>query len=64
MCKRGIKKRILSTTDAFAKVDKALEAFMSYQQAADRRFREGEEACEGRDEEREEKRRKKIRSFC
>ena len=57
-CKSGTRKRKLSTTDAFAKVDKALEAFVCYQQAADRRFMEAEEACERRDEEREERRRK------
>jgi hypothetical protein len=45
------------------KVDKALEAFVSYQQAADRRFMEAEEARERRDEEREEKRRKEDQEF-
>ena len=53
----------MSTTDAFAKVDKALEVFVSYQQAADRRFMEAEEARERRDEEREEKRRKEDQEF-
>ena len=40
-----------------------LEAFVSYQQAADRRFMEAEEARERRDEEREEKRRKEDQEF-
>lgn len=61
--KAGAKKRKLSTNDAFAKVDKALEAFVSYQQAADRKFMEAEEARERRDEEREEKRRKEDQEF-
>ena len=63
VCKSGTKKRKLSTTDVFAKVDKALEAFVSYQQAADRRFMEAEEARERRDEEREDKRRKEDQEF-
>ena len=63
VCKSGTKKRKLSTTDAFAKVDKPLEAFVSYQQAADR-FMEAEEAHERRDEKREEKRRKEDQEFC
>ena len=63
VCKSGAKKRKLSTSDAFAKVDKALQAFMSYQQAADRRFMEAENARERRDEEREEKRRKEDQEF-
>ena len=62
-CKSGTKQRKLSTTDAFAKVDKALEAFVSYQQAADRRFMKAEEVRERRDEEREEKRRKEDQEF-
>ena len=62
-CKSGTIKRKLSTTDAFAKVDKALEVFVSYQQEADRRFMEAEEARERRDEEREEKRRKEDQEF-
>ena len=62
-CKSGTKKRRLSTTHTFAKLDKALEAFVSYQQAADRRFMEAEEACERRDEEGEEKIRKEDQEF-
>ena len=63
-CNSGTRKRKLSTTDAFAKVDKALEAFnVCYQQAADRRFMEAEEARERRDEEREERRRKEDQEF-
>ena len=53
----------MSTNNAFAKVDKALEAFVSYQQAADKRFMETEEARQRRDEEREEKRRKEDQEF-
>ena len=55
----------MSTTDAFAKVDKALEAFVCYQQAADWRFMEAEETRERRerDEEREERRRKEDQEF-
>ena len=37
------KKRRLSAADGFNKIDKALEAFMNYQQEADRRFWETEE---------------------
>ena len=44
--KDGTKKQKLSTNDAFAKIDKALEAFVSYQQEADRKFLEVEEARE------------------
>ena len=62
-CKNGTRKRKLSTTDAFAEVDKALETFVCYQQAADRRFMEAEEARERRDEEREERRRKEDQEF-
>ena len=61
--KAGTKKRKLSTNDAFSKIDKALEAFVSYQQAADRSFLEAEEARERREEEREEKRRKEDQEF-
>ena len=61
--KAGTKKRKLSTNDAFAKIDKALEAFVSYQQAADRSFLEAEEARERREEEREKKRRKEDQEF-
>lgn len=32
------KKRRLSASDGFNKIDKALETFMTYQQEADRRF--------------------------
>lgn len=53
----------MSTTDAFAKIDKALDEFVSYQQAADRRFLEAEEARERREEERDEKRRKEEQEF-
>ena len=53
----------MSTNDTFAKVDRALEAFVSYQQEVDRRFMEAEEARERRDEEREEKRRKEDQEF-
>ena len=34
--KPATKKRKVSTTDALTQIDKALEAFVSYQQAADR----------------------------
>lgn len=44
-------------------VDRALEAFVSHQQAADRRFMEAEKAHERRDKEREEKRRKEDQEF-
>ena len=50
------KKRRLSAADGFNKIDKALEAFMNYQQEADRRFWEAEE-------ERDEKRRKEDQEF-
>ena len=50
--KAGTKKRKMSTNDAFAKIDEALEAFVSYQQAADRKFLEAEEARERKEEER------------
>lgn len=53
----------MSTNDAFAKIENALEAFVSYQQAADRKFLEAEEACRRREEEREEKRRKEDQEF-
>ena len=56
--KPATRKRKLSTTDAFTKIEKALEAFVSYQQAADRSFLTAEEARERREEEREEERRK------
>jgi len=52
------KKRRLSAADGFNKIDKALEAFMNYQQEADRRFWEAEKERERREEERDEKRRK------
>ena len=55
--KAGTKKRKLSTNDAFAKIDKALEAFVY------RSFLEAEEARERREEEREEKRRKEDQEF-
>ena len=61
--KPATKKRNLYTTDAFTKIDKALEAFVSYQQAADRSFLAAEEARERREEEREEKRRKEDQDF-
>jgi len=44
-------------------MDKALEAFVNYQQEADRRFLEAEEAREKREEEREEKRKKEEQDF-
>ena len=50
------KKRRLSAADGFNKIDKALEAFMNYQQEADRRFWQAEE-------ERDEKRRKEDQAF-
>ena len=50
------KKRRLSASDGFNKIDKALESFMNYQQEADRRFLEAEE-------ERVEKRRKEDQEF-
>ena len=59
--KPATKKRKLSIT--FAKIDKALEAFVSYQQAADRSFLAAEEARERREEEREEKRWKVDQEF-
>ena len=43
------------------KIDKALEAFMNYQQEADRRFWEAKEERERREEGRNDE--KKIRSF-
>ncbi|RMX49396.1 hypothetical protein pdam_00022310 [Pocillopora damicornis] len=61
--KPATKKRKLSTTDAFTKIDKALKAFVTYQQAADRDFLAAEEARERREEEREEKRRKEDQEF-
>ena len=61
--KPATKKRKLSTMDAFTKIDKALEAFVSYQQATDRSFLAAEEARERREEEREEKRRKEDQDF-
>ena len=57
------KKRRLSAADGFTKIDKALEAFVNYQQEADRRFLEAEEAREKREEEREEKRKKEEQDF-
>ena len=48
------KKRRLSAADGFNKIDKALEAFMNYQQEADRRFWEAEEVRERRDKRRKE----------
>ena len=45
------------------KIDKALEAFMNYQQEADRRFWQAEEEREKREEERDEKRRKEDQEF-
>ena len=53
----------MSTNDAFTKIDEALEAFVSYQQAADRKFLEAEEARERKEEERGEKRRKEDQEF-
>ena len=61
--KLATKKRKLSTTDAFAKIEKASEAFVSYQHVADRSFLAAEEARERREEEREEKRRKEDQEF-
>ena len=61
--KPATKKRKLSTTDAFTKIDKALEVFVSYQQAAGRSFLAAEEARERREEKREEKRRKEDQDF-
>lgn len=57
------KKRRLSASDGFNKIDKALETFMTYQQEADRRFLEAEEERERREEERDEKRRKEDQEF-
>ncbi|XP_068739221.1 uncharacterized protein [Montipora capricornis] len=57
------KKRRLSASDGFNKIDKALESFMNYQQEADRRFLEAEEERERREEERVEKRRKEDQEF-
>jgi len=55
----------LSTTDAFAKVDKALEAFMSCQQALAEIYRLKENR-HVKEERKKGRRRegKKIRSFC
>ena len=61
--KPATKKRKVSTTDALTQIDKALEAFVSYQQAADRSFLAAEEARERREEEREERRRKEDQEF-
>ena len=58
-----MKKHKLSTTDTFTKIGKALEAFVSYQKAADRSFLAAKEARERREEEREEKRRKEDQEF-
>ena len=44
-------------------IDKALEAFMNYQQEADKRFWEAEEERGRREEERDEKRRKEDQEF-
>ena len=61
--KPATKKRKLSTTDTLTKIGQALEAFVSYQKAADRSFLAAEEARERREEEREEKRRKEDQEF-
>ena len=61
--KPATKKRKVSTTDALTQIDKAFEAFVSYQQAADRSFLAAKEACERREEEREERRRKEDQDF-
>ena len=55
------RKRRLSAADGFNKIDKALEAFMNYQQEADRRFWEAEEERERIEEEGNDE--TKIRSF-
>ena len=47
--KPATKKRKLSTTDTFAKIVKASEAFVFYQQAVDRSFLAAEEARERRE---------------
>ena len=47
--KPATKKRKLSTTDTFAKIVKASEAFVFYQQAVDRSFVAAEEARERRE---------------
>ena len=57
------KKRRLSAADGFNKIDRALEAFMNYQQEANRRFWEAEEERERREGERDEKRRKEDQEF-
>ena len=57
------KKRRLSAADGFNEIDKALEAFMNYQQEADKRFWEAEEERGRREEERDEKRRKEDQEF-
>ena len=61
--KLATKKHKLSTTDAFAKIEKALEAFVSYRHVADRSFLAAEETRERREEEREEERRKEDQEF-
>ena len=43
-----------TTSDVFAKFDKAFETFVDYQQAADKSFLEAEAARERREEERAE----------
>ena len=56
------KKRRLSAADGFNKIEKTSEAFMNYQQEADRRFWEAEEERERREEERNDE--KKIRTLA
>ena len=48
------KKRRLSAADGFNKIDKALEAFMNYQQEAERRFLDAEKERERREKETDE----------
>ena len=61
--KLATKKHKLSTTDAYTKIEKALEAFVSYRRVDDRSFLAAEEARERREEEREGKRRKDDQEF-
>ena len=61
--KAGTKRPRKTTGEVFAKVENALEAFFSYQQEADKKFLEAEEARERRELEREEKRRKDDQEF-
>ena len=60
-----MKKHKLSTTDTFTKIGKALEAFVSYQKAADRSFLAAKEARETINEKKKGRRKggRKTKSF-